>query len=62
MISLPAMDGRPEDRPRSDAVTRLRLIKLQHSTDPQAAALATSVSLLLSRLDRIIALLEGVAV
>ncbi len=50
----------PEDR-HHDVVERLRLVRLQHSTNPQAAAIATSVSLLLPRLDRLIRLMEDAA-
>ena len=48
-------------RPTSDAVTRMRLIRLQHSEDPQAAAIATGMTLLLSRIDRLLEMLGGVA-
>ena len=47
------------DPPANDAVTRLRLIKLQHSTDATAAAIATLGTLLISRLDRLLEALEG---
>ncbi len=45
----------------SELVTKLRLVQLQHSTDPQAAAIATAATLLLSRIDRLVAALGGVA-
>ena len=46
--------------PSSELVTKLRLLQLQHSTDPQAAAIATGMTLLLSRIDRLLEML-GVA-
>jgi len=49
------------DRPSSsELVTKLRLLQLQHSEDPRAAAIATVGALLLDRLDRLLAAM-GVA-
>ena len=45
----------------ADAVTRLRLVKLQHSDDPVAAAIATAASLLLGRIDRLVEVMESAA-
>ena len=48
-------DGRPNPaRTLGDAVQRLRLVKLSHSDDDLAAAIATGTTLLLSRLDRLL--------
>ena len=47
--------------PSSELVTKLRLLQLQHSTDPQAAAIATAATLLLSRIDLLLEALGGAA-
>ena len=41
-----------------DAATRIRLAQLQHSTDHQAAAIATATALLLPLLTRIVEAME----
>ena len=41
-----------------DAATRIRLAQFQHSTDPQAAAIATATALLLPLLTRIVEAME----
>lgn len=41
-------------RSLAETVRRIRLIRLAHSDDPSAAAIATAATLLLSRLDALI--------
>jgi len=42
-------------------VVRLRLIRLSHSSDPTAAAIATAAFLLLDKLDQLLAAIEVAA-
>ncbi len=49
----PALDDRPAPS-LSETVQRIRLIRLAHSPDPLAAAIATLGVLLLPRIDRLI--------
>ncbi len=54
--SVPPKSHNPQ---HGDNVTRLRLVRLQHSTDPRTAAIATAAALLLTQLDRLLAAVEG---
>ncbi len=49
------------DRRQAEWVTRLRLAQLQHSDDPQTAAIATVGALLLRRIDQLVEALGGAA-
>ena len=50
---------RPSTTSNAEAVARLRLAQFQHSTDQHVAVIATAVSLLLPRFDRLLAAMEG---
>ena len=54
MVSIAPRRNTKRDRPASEHVARLRLLQLQHSDDPQAAAIATATWLLLARVDRLL--------
>ena len=50
-----AKPNRKHNADRAELATKMRLIKLQHSTDPTAAAIASGLTLVLAKLDRLLA-------